>query len=253
MIYHEIDFPTVSAAKHRTVLALSGGNPVEGPPNKPPGMFHHPNDAPEADKFPWGFDTSKGKDEPSSYVFHPLDLRQLPLLTSLGDFRGMRSDIPTLIISECMLCYLEVDTAEQIVKWFMDRILSIGIVIYEPIGPDDPFGERMVQNLRARGIVMPTMQKYKNLEDQIQRLKALGFKGLEGDAGARAETIKNIWDTWISDDERERVDSLEGLDEVEEWVLLAKHYAVVWGWRAEIGFARWKVPHTPRVLSAKLV
>ena len=31
--------------------------------------------------------------------------------------------------------------------------------------------------------------------------------------------------------EKERVGRCEMLDELEEWVLLARHYAVVWGWR----------------------
>ncbi|TKX27009.1 leucine carboxyl methyltransferase [Elsinoe australis] len=36
---------------------------------------------------------------------------------------------------------------------------------------------------------------------------------------------------WITPQERERVERLEWLDEVEEWKLLASHYCVAWGWR----------------------
>ncbi|KAF2218514.1 S-adenosyl-L-methionine-dependent methyltransferase [Elsinoe ampelina] len=36
---------------------------------------------------------------------------------------------------------------------------------------------------------------------------------------------------WIPPAERERVEKLEWLDEIEEWQLLASHYCVVWGWR----------------------
>ncbi|KAF4552518.1 Leucine carboxyl methyltransferase-like protein [Elsinoe fawcettii] len=36
---------------------------------------------------------------------------------------------------------------------------------------------------------------------------------------------------WITQEERDRVEKVEWLDEVEEWQLLASHYCVVWGWR----------------------
>jgi [phosphatase 2A protein]-leucine-carboxy methyltransferase len=178
------------------------------------------------------------------YRCHPLDLRQLPSLPSLDSLPGVESHAPTLIISECCLCYLEVDIARDVVKWFKDRIPSLGIVLYEPIGVDDAFGQMMVENLATRGIVMPTVQRYKTLRDQVDRLVELGFKAEEGGGGSDAETIKNIWETWVSEDERERVDDLEGLDEVEEWLLLARHYAVVWGWTEAL---QWDGPKPTRL------
>jgi len=51
-------------------------------------------------------------------------------------------------------------------------------------------------------------------------------------------TIEDIWQNWVSADEKRRVDSLEGLDEVEEWKLLAAHYIVVWASKGE-GFEGW--------------
>lgn len=38
-------------------------------------------------------------------------------------------------------------------------------------------------------------------------------------------------DEWVTEQERDRVERLEWLDEVEEWKLLASHYCVAWGWR----------------------
>jgi [phosphatase 2A protein]-leucine-carboxy methyltransferase len=118
------------------------------------------------------------------------------------------------------------------VKWFGDRIPNLGIILYEPIGANDSFGQMMVENLAARGIVMPTIQRYKTLEDQKERLAEFGFRG-SGGGGNIAETIEDIWETWIDEQERERVNNLEGLDEVEEWQMLARHYCVAWGWRGD--------------------
>lgn len=72
---------------------------------------------------------------------------------------------------------------------------------------------------------MPTLEAYPLPADQTTRLLNLGF------SQAMARTIDEVWQTWIPVQEKERVDALEGLDEVEEWQLLADHYVVAWGWR----------------------
>ncbi|KAK3948150.1 leucine carboxyl methyltransferase [Pseudoneurospora amorphoporcata] len=146
---------------------------------------------------------------------------------------SLNPNLPTLIISECCLCYLPPSAASSILSFFTTTIQSpLGIVIYEPIKPDDAFGKMMVSNLAARDIKMPTLEVYKEAHDQARRLREAGFGGEKG-GGAKSKTIEQIWEGWMNQAEKERVDALEGLDEVEEWKLLAAHYIVVWGWRGE--------------------
>ena len=77
---------------------------------------------------------------------------------------------------------------------------------------------------------MPTLDVYPTPADQEARLRGAGF------GEVRSRTVDQIWAGWITAAERERVDGLEGgLDEVEEWALLAGHYVVVWGWRGGNG------------------
>lgn len=237
LIYHEFDFPSVSTTKSRIVsnneaLLKEDGNAT---------LFMEPQKAtsdPDPDPEPeWGFRDARGE---TIYCCHPLDLRRLPYAPSmkeLNSFHGIQSDIPTLLISECCFCYLEVDNARDVVKWFSDRIPSLGIILYEPIGVDSSFGQMMVANLAARNITMPTVKVYKTLRDQKERLSELGFASPNG--GQEAETIEQIWNQWVSPAEKERVDSLEGLDEVEEWQMLARHYSVAWGWKGTTGWESW--------------
>ena len=84
----------------------------------------------------------------------------------------------------------------------------------------------MISNLASRGIVLQTLERFSTLSRQRQRLKDCGFTTAQ--AGA---DIGLIWDSWISEEEKERVAGLEMMDELEEWHLLAKHYCIVWGWR----------------------
>lgn len=144
VLYHEFDFPDICAVKQRRL---------------------------DSDSIRKLMGTENSLQD---YYIHPLDLRALGD-KEVADLEGLRTDVPTLVISECCLCYLQVEKAEEVARWFTERIKALGVILYEPIRVDDAFGQRMVQNLAARGVVMPTVQKYKTLEDQRERLLASGF------------------------------------------------------------------------------
>lgn len=180
---------------------------------------------------------------------HGLDLRELAggagSSTSIDGsdkkvvLAGIRIDVPTLLVSECCLCYLQPPEATAVLRWFADRIKpsptsGLGVVIYEPIRPFDAFGRTMVANLASRGIEMPTLAVYADGAAQEARLRTEA-----GLARAKHRTIDDIWSAWVPADEQERVNRLEGLDEVEEWGLLASHYVVVWGSQGAYFDAAW--------------
>ncbi|KAJ5204684.1 uncharacterized protein N7498_005563 [Penicillium cinerascens] len=180
-----------------------------------------------------------------SYHIHPVDLRSLSADSSLSEtLPGVDRELPTLLISECCLIYLSPTEAAQVVSFFTEHVFGpsseatagedtqqcsqapLGLVLYEPIRPDDPFGRTMVSNLAARGIQLQTLHKYASLEAQRARLREHGLS-----SGQAAADIDFIWERWVSEEEKERVSSLEMLDEMEEWRLLARHYCIAWGWR----------------------
>lgn len=181
------------------------------------------------------------------YHLHPVDLRSLSTSSSLTVLPGVERDIPTLLISECCLVYLPPTEAAQVISFFTEHLFGagtvkagagedvqktsegtppLGMILYEPIHPDDAFGRTMVSNLAARGIQLQTLNKYASLEAQRTRLREQGFG-----SGQAAADIDFIWERWVDEDEKERVARVEMLDEVEEWQLLARHYCIAWGWR----------------------
>lgn len=128
--------------------------------------------------------------------------------------------LPTLLISECCLIYLSPSEAEQVVSFFADCLLGpssvlpsinneattgtkantpIGLILYEPIRPDDPFGRIMVSNLATRGIQLQTLHKYATLEAHRARLLEHGFA-----SGQAVADIEYIWDHWINEQEKEK-------------------------------------------------
>lgn len=163
------------------------------------------------------------------YSIHASDLRALP-----ESLPWLDPGVPTLLVSECCLIYLSPDAADNVLKYFSDRIVTapLAIVIYEPFRPYDAFGQTMIRNLMGRGIVLQTIEKYSDLQKQKCRMGDLGME-------AQAMDCEEIWRQWVSPDEKERIDKLEWMDEVEEFVLLAKHYCVAWGWRELVNDDAW--------------
>ncbi|PYH83185.1 leucine carboxyl methyltransferase [Aspergillus uvarum CBS 121591] len=231
IIYHELDFPSNTAAKIRAIRAAPHlqralGNAENVTISPAADALHTPH-----------------------YHLHPIDLRQLAALASSplgkgkGDLQldtllpGLDPTLPTVLISECCLIYLEPEEASRVVEFFVKVFdapafegqagaAALGIIVYEPIRPDDAFGRTMVANLATRGIQLQTLHRYASLAAQRARLRAHGFR-----AGQAAADVDFLWERWVAAAEKERVAGLEMLDEMEEWRLLARHYCVAWGWR----------------------
>ena len=185
----------------------------------------------------------------SSYHLHAIDLRVLTNKSPpiLPDFDP---DLPTLILSECCLCYFPPDLAISVLNYFTMNIRgSHGMILYEPIRPFDPFGRTMMSNLASRGIELRTLKKYYSLDAQRRRLKLAGFESGQG-----ARDVHQIWesDAWVSATERERIEKLEWLDEVEEWNLLASHYCVSWAWKGEEFSSAWSAVDGDRTESERM-
>lgn len=231
IIYHELDFAVNTTTKIRAIRST-------------PSLQQALGLDPSVDRVT----VSESGDElhSPSYHIHPVDLRSLSADSSLSEtLPGVDTKLPTLLISECCLIYLSPTEAAQVVSFFTEHLFGplnkpagagedapqssqtpLGLILYEPIRPDDAFGRTMVSNLATRGIQLQTLHRYASLEAQRARLREHGLT-----SGQAVADIDFIWERWVSEEEKERVASLEMLDEMEEWRLLARHYCIAWGWR----------------------
>ncbi|KAF2274847.1 leucine carboxyl methyltransferase [Westerdykella ornata] len=218
LVYHEIDFPTNTAAKlaaiqrHAQLHSKLRTDSPQDPASLGPGATTYHS---------------------ATYNVHALDLRSLA--HTIADatpqtLPNLDPSIPTLILSEMCLVYLQASTVSSIISRFVNDFLPtptpVSLVLYEPILPNDAFGRVMTSNLSSRNIYLPTLSAYPELGDQRARLKQYGLAD-----GAKAADNEWIWREWIPEEEKERVAGLEFLDEMEELDLLLKHYCVAWGWR----------------------
>ncbi|KAL9100891.1 MAG: hypothetical protein Q9163_003783 [Psora crenata] len=217
LVYHEIDFPTITARKLAVAqksIEISRYISLKGYSYASSGSLNDP------------IDTYRSP----SYHVHAVDLRTLDELKEPPpSFQEIDRSLPTLIISECCLVYLTPATADAVALYFTKHLFPpttpLGMILYEPFNPHDAFGRVMVANLAARGIVLQTLKKYGSFEAQAARMKAYGFHE------SRAANVNELWMNGVDEKEKERVSGLEMVDEVEEWELLAGHYCVIWGWR----------------------
>ena len=125
----------------------------------------------------------------------------------------------TIVVAECLLCYLESNDIITLLKFFNDKFENIVLVYYDLIHFDDVFGKVMISNLKnVRGIILPSFQETKSENDQVERMKKSGFNFYN-----KCIDMLDYYMNIIDKKELKRINSLEFVDEVEEFNLLMKH------------------------------
>lgn len=88
----------------------------------------------------------------------------------------IRYDIPTIVIAECVLVYMEPDRSEELLKWVANAFREGCCALYEQIRPDDPFGRQMVEKLRSHGRALRGISATPSLKAQARRLARVGWE-----------------------------------------------------------------------------
>ncbi|GLB37712.1 putative leucine carboxyl methyltransferase [Lyophyllum shimeji] len=215
--YVELDFPEVTSKKAMAIRKSKDLSTVLGSPNdirvEQGGTALH---APR-------------------YHLLPADLRHPPsstfgtLLVPPDNTTGpiLTPTLPTLLLFECVVVYMEPSASDAILRWFVEHFSTekslVGAVVYEMFGLQDAFGKVMVKNLKSRNVSLPGAEPYPTIDALPRRFLNTGF------TAARALTLREIRQSCISQEELGRLSTLEMLDEVEELDLVLEHYAVTWG------------------------
>ena len=142
--------------------------------------------------------------------------------------------LPTLVLSECVLCYLDPIDNTNIINFWKDNLSEssfVCFVIYEPMCLNDPFGRVMKENLAHRGLNLITFSEF---PDPISRfnfltkecclvnVKVTNMSAIAGYSGS-------LQNSWFLESESMRINNLELVDEIEEIKLLLDHYTVCYG------------------------
>ncbi|CEP60818.1 leucine carboxy methyltransferase LALA0_S02e00320g [Lachancea lanzarotensis] len=130
-------------------------------------------------------------------------------------------EVPTLVITECVLCYMDLSQSQALIDNVVSFYETGTWVSYDPIGgneADDRFGAIMQANLwESRQLELPTLMFFNSVEKYAQRFE-------DETKHTQIETVWQYYIQQIPQEEKNRLKSLQFLDEIEELKLILSHY-----------------------------
>jgi len=167
-------------------------------------------------------DAQNGTLHSSHYHILPCDLRDLDSFTKLLYDNGFDARVPTLFLSECVMIYMQPEYSQAIVNWIKNTLSTAFFCLYEQIRPNDPFGKEMIFNLQRRGCALLGLHAFPDEEAQRRRFLDAGWDHAE------SYDLNIMYQRYVTPDERRRIERIQMLDELEEWILINQHYCISW-------------------------
>ena len=205
-VYYEVDFGTLLARKRQVIDAN-----VE---------LHQWIEASESD--------ADGKSERSSPSRQRRrlrlvdgDLADIVQLEAALVAHGIAFDAPTLLLSECVITYMDHVASSRLIEWCARRFTSSTFVLYEQTHPHDAFGQVMVKHFHRIGSPLQCIERYPTLQAYEERFVQLGWASVE------LMDMNELYYHALSLEERRRISRIEPFDEFEEWHLKCAHYFVL--------------------------
>ncbi|KAL1409049.1 carboxy methyl transferase for protein phosphatase 2A [Vanrija albida] len=224
--YVEVDFPHLTSVKAQRIAKSKVLVSALG--EAPPAAAGAPM-APPAKPYKVGHGGTSLSSE--RYTLLPVDLRTPGALDQVA--AALDPDAPTLVISECVFCYMEPEASREVLAWFGSRFENVASVVYEMCGLNDAFGAVMKRNLAARNLSLPGALPFPTAQSQAERF----LDPRLGDGVFTKSGAKSLWSIRsdvVSDAEQARISKLEFLDEIEELRLVLSHYVVAWGTKGSL-------------------
>ncbi|XP_043845136.1 tRNA wybutosine-synthesizing protein 4 [Dromiciops gliroides] len=201
----EVDFPDVAERKASRICTTPELFAVAGPPlsGTEPGLGPATRFASE------------------DYRLLGSDLRDLPALRDALEASGLDAAAPTLLLAEAVLSYMEPGSAAALVAWAAGRFDNAVFVLYEQMGPHDPFGQVMQRHFRRLNSPLHGLTSFPDVAAQRRRFLDAGW------AACSALDLNEFYHSVLPLEERRRVETLEPFDEFEEWHLKCSHYFIL--------------------------
>jgi O-methyltransferase involved in polyketide biosynthesis len=159
------------------------------------------------------------------------DLRQDPqtLLDKLTSSNNeLDPQAPTLFVMECVQMYLPAESSLSLLQALVQCCPDACLCSYEPMLQSDPFGKVMEKNLSEAQVARPDscLVKIRTLGQHLQRLTLSSGVQLSLFAQATGCDMWSAYNSVMTQEQRQRANQCEFLDEVEEWMLIMRHYCL---------------------------
>lgn len=157
------------------------------------------------------------------YHLLTFDLRTVDktsLMRKLKDC-DLDTNVPTLCVAECVLVFMPLESSSSLIHWLRDSFKSIAFVNYEQCNIDDRFGNIMLSTMSAQNCDLMGAEACKSIITQKERFISNGLTSIQ------AWTLSQIYNDLLSLAERERIESIEFLDEGVLLDQLLEHYCII--------------------------
>lgn len=125
--------------------------------------------------------------------------------------------IEVCFVFECVLVYMPVDASDRLLRLFTDTFRHATVVSYEQVNLNDRFGQVMLDNLVARGCGLDGIDACLSRETQESRFSRTGWSSC---------SCLNMYSVYLALADRDRIEQLEFLDDVQIFQQLLQHYSI---------------------------
>lgn len=158
-----------------------------------------------------------------TYTLLALDLRSSDgsddIITALVS-SGLDITIPTIIITECVMVYIDKVYTDRLVSQF-SQLYDAAWITYDMINPTDAFGRTMSSNLKLAGFQVPGFHYCPSNASLENRFTEIGAW-----EESVSLTMLQVYNKFLTKEDAHRIGSLELFDEMEEWEMIMNHYAL---------------------------
>uniref|UniRef100_A0A8C5QW51 Leucine carboxyl methyltransferase 1 n=1 Tax=Leptobrachium leishanense TaxID=445787 RepID=A0A8C5QW51_9ANUR len=169
----------------------------------------------------------------SRYSIIGADLRNLKDLEERLKRFSLDTQLPTVLMAECVLVYMSPEQSSGLLKWVADTFPTAMFINYEQVNMGDRFGQIMIENLQRRQCHLSGVDACQSLESQMQRMLSSGWEA------ADAWNMVTVYGH-LPQEDIQRIEKLEFLDEKELLDQLLLHYCISWATKdaLHLGLAR---------------
>nr|XP_034970871.1 tRNA wybutosine-synthesizing protein 4 [Zootoca vivipara] len=150
-----------------------------------------------------------------------VDLSELPRLEEALHRAGLDPKVPTMLLAEVVLTYMEVERSDALIQWAAGHFLHVWFILYEQIHPEDPFGRVMQNHFSRLNSHLRSLAQYPNCKAQRSRFLQRGW------TECSIVNMNEFYRHVVLGEERQRIQALEPFDEFEEWHLKCSHYFIL--------------------------
>ncbi|KAG2455890.1 LCMT1 methyltransferase, partial [Polypterus senegalus] len=113
------------------------------------------------------------------YCIVGADLRDPSMLEEKLRKFQLDTQLPTLLVAECVLVYMSPEQSSHLIKWAASTFNTAMFISYEQVNMADRFGQIMIENLQRRHCILAGVEFCRSLESQKDRFLSCGWNKVE--------------------------------------------------------------------------